>query len=393
MKKYIISIAVFFVCLSAGAAITEKYVSSSANEGTSDGTSGAPYSFAEMVTEINAGSAAGNRYNIKDDGTYTLGATVNLTAGGTQTAPVILRGYTTTITDGYLGRSPENGVLVTTNMPLIEFSSTSFNLTMTGDYIVFENLQLSASTSGTAWNSDTGCVFLNCKISSSSTNSAGVALSVGNRSSAINCDVFMTGASSGTAAIIASTTMSRIIGCRVNVTSTAAWTIRLTGATVVVDNMLIGGAGLRLNSASAVPFIYGNTIVNSSTDAISMVTTMDGPQFIMNNHITDNAGDGIDMFGTGNSGVILWNRLRDNGTSIANGNDWQTVLALGQVDDGTTGDTSTDYVDYGAGDYRLKATAPGTSAGFPTQRTIGAFQLNQEGSVGGSSETSHTFVK
>jgi hypothetical protein len=259
-------------------------------------------------------------------------------------------------------------------------------------YIVFENLQLSASTSGTAYTSDTGCVWLHSKISSSSTNAAAVALNVGSRSSAINCDVFMTGASGGTAAVIASTTMARIIGCRVNVTSTACWTARLSGAVILVDNMLIGGAGVRMSASSAVPFIYGNTMVGSSTDAISMVTGMDGPQFIMNNHITDNAGDGIDLFGTGNSGVVLWNRLRDNGTSIANGNDWQTALALGQVDDGTTGDTSTDYVDYGAGDYRLKATAPGTSAGFPTQRSIGAFQLNQEGG-GSGTEKSHTFVQ
>lgn len=73
-------------------ALTERYVSSLAGGG-GDGSSGTPWTLAEAVSS----AAAGDRINIKADGTYNVtspGLTVS--AAG----PIFWRGYTSTIGDG-----------------------------------------------------------------------------------------------------------------------------------------------------------------------------------------------------------------------------------------------------------------------------------------------------
>ena len=74
-------------------AITEKYVTTT-GAGAHDGTSEAN---AWSLTEAIAAAAAGNRVNVKA-GTYTLGAGATFPAG-TVAAPIIWRGYSSTIGD------------------------------------------------------------------------------------------------------------------------------------------------------------------------------------------------------------------------------------------------------------------------------------------------------
>lgn len=82
-------------------ALTEKY-SSAAGAGAHDGTTeGNAFSWVEMIADINAGNGAGIRYNHK--GNVTRAASDTISAGGTVGSPCIIRGYTTTIGDGYRG--------------------------------------------------------------------------------------------------------------------------------------------------------------------------------------------------------------------------------------------------------------------------------------------------
>ena len=94
-------------------AITERYVTSGA-AGGGDGSSGNPWT----LTEALANMAAGDRINIKADGTYTRSANDTVTPDGTATSPIILRGYTTTIGDATLGRA-SGGALDSSKMPTI----------------------------------------------------------------------------------------------------------------------------------------------------------------------------------------------------------------------------------------------------------------------------------
>jgi hypothetical protein len=105
-------------------AITEKYVSD-AGAGAHDGSSAVnAFSWAEMITDINAGSKAGNRYNvIKGAGAIARTTTTDTISGsGSATSPIIIRGYNSGITDGFQGRAASGGALVTTNMPVITYT-------------------------------------------------------------------------------------------------------------------------------------------------------------------------------------------------------------------------------------------------------------------------------
>lgn len=102
---------------------TEKYVSSLAGGG-GDGSSGSPWTLAECTSNL----AAGERGNVKDDGSYSSpGAFSN---SGTRGQPLSLRGYTSTIGDG--GR-PTIGSLV--------------NWSPGGGYVDLEDLILTGNTS------------------------------------------------------------------------------------------------------------------------------------------------------------------------------------------------------------------------------------------------------
>lgn len=78
-------------------AFTERYTTS-AGAGAHDGTSEAnAFSWTEMVTDWNAGSRQGYRYNLK--GNVTLAADAVFTGDGTISNPIVLRGYSSTIGD------------------------------------------------------------------------------------------------------------------------------------------------------------------------------------------------------------------------------------------------------------------------------------------------------
>jgi hypothetical protein len=91
-------------------AFTEKYVSSLAGGSGNGLTAGAPFTWQQMITEIQSVTGTGGRgfrYNIKADGTYNRGAAQDdcNSCSGTNASPIYMRGYLTTIGDGYLGRT------------------------------------------------------------------------------------------------------------------------------------------------------------------------------------------------------------------------------------------------------------------------------------------------
>lgn len=362
--------------LALNAAITEKYVSALAGGG-GDGSSGSPWTWAEMVADIVAGSKAGNRYNVKADGTYSRTTTTDTigTAGGTTNSPVIIRGYKTTIGDGYLGRSNANGDLVLTDMPTINY--TSGVLSITGPFLLIESLNITSTKNGVAVNNTgTDNVFRGCRFANAASGAAGVALQTsGARVSLQNCDVVLSnGGNAGTIALTLSGASTLLIGSRV--TSTAIG-VNNTSTAILLGNTIYRCAGVAvtnsLNAASLI--LYGNTIATNSSDGLGLFANIGtGQQTIINNCITDNGGFAVNFASTGNKAIVSNNRTRDNvGGQYTNNGDWVTASSWGEVTT-DTGGPSQDYVGIDSNDFRLISTSSAVGIGIPLYMSAGALQ-------------------
>ncbi len=379
-------------------ALTERYVND-AGSGSADGSSEAnAMSFATftdyMVTGGSFTAAAGDRFNIKGAITSRTTTTDTWLNGGTATSPVIIRGYNSTIGDlTTLARTNGNGALVTTNYPTLTY--TTGGITITGSFIIVEALSItSARTQATVTtNSGANLAFVSCAITNSGTNAKAMALDASSGGcTALNCDLNLTGASGGSAAIECNGTSSACDTCRIKVVSATANGIKTASSAVLFGNTIYssGGVGIFMETSTGRPYIRNNTIVANSGDGINIVTGTTNMQRIIGNMITDNTGDGIDLTQTSIAGFSAYNRLRDNANSYNNSGDWTTATSYGQAstDTGTTGTTATDYVNFGSNDYRIISTSPATSAA-PALFSIGANQRDQTGS--GSSASSYVF--
>ena len=394
MIRFLISS--LLLAATASAAITERYVTS-AGAGTADGSSEAnAMSYASFKDYMETGGSftatAGDRFNLK--GSFTIGATDSWVNGGSATSPVIVRGYSTTITDGYQGRTNDNGALVTTNFATLTYSST-FRLNNTGaSWVILENLNIVANVSNTVVTFPNDCAIVRCRIENSSTNTASGGVSLSARNILFDSDVVLTGVSGGATgyAVNATGASCRVVGCRIKVTNTAPAIIAQSSALIAKNTIFgSGGVGIDMTSTAGSPHFLDNTVVGCAGDGINIVSGATGLQFMAGNMFTDQTGVGIDMVSAANAGFLAYNRLRDNSSSINSGTDWVTATSYGHQDTGTTGTTATDYVDYAGNDFRLVPTSPATSANLPAKGSIGALQRDQTSSGGGAS--AHTFVQ
>lgn len=383
---------IFFFCVSiANAAITDRYVSFTGS-GAADGTSAAnamSYTTFEdyMKTAGSFTAAAGDRFNLISGTTYTNTTdTDSWVNGGSVTSPVIIRGYTTTIDDGYQGRTGNTGALVTTNMPVISY--TTGILSVSSSNIILESLQITAARNGSPLSLGALNGLLRaCKITNSAIGSSGGCLSVVGRTTVYNCDIALSnGGNAGAQAVDLSTSGTRFLYN--TITSTGKGVIMSGGSSLMVVGNLIyncTGNGLEITSTSAYGTFLNNTIVSSGADAIRLMTGSTVEQCFMNNMLTDCTGDGIDMVSTSVAAILAHQRTRDNLSNIANGGDWVTATNYAEITT-DTGGASTDYTASGSNDFTLIPGSPATNAGWFYNNSIGAFQRTQSssGSVGGN---------
>lgn len=363
------------------ATITEWYVNN-AGSGSGTGTSEAnAMSYTTFSDYMAAGGSftatAGDRFNIK--GTITGRTTTNdvWVNGGTITSPVIVRGYNSTIGDlTSLARTNGNGPLDTTNYPSISYT-TGF-IQINANFLLLEALKVSSANTGSGNGTiklitGTNDALKRCYIINSGTNANSTALAVANVSHIVDCDVSLTGASGGNAAI--STTVSggaRIVGCRI----TGGPSVGISGAPgVVAFNTIYSSAGnaINLTSVSTLSAVLYNTIVGGGADGINVVTSTTQNQLLVGNQITDNTGDGINMVSTSNGAFAANNRFRDNASTYNNFGDWITATSYNDVTT-DTGGPETDYMNFSGNDYNLIWESPARGAGNPLYADIGALQ-------------------
>ncbi len=148
-----------------------------------------PASWATMLTT----AAAGDRVNIKNDGSYNFTTTTqSFTNSGTATSPIWLRGYSSTVTDGYQGRTGTNGALVTTNMPQILYTTGRLN-NLSPTFFIYDSLNITSAASTGSIIMGPDSVMRACKVSNSGTNAASVGVISSTRGMVFNCDVNLTG--------------------------------------------------------------------------------------------------------------------------------------------------------------------------------------------------------
>lgn len=358
-------------------AITEKFVSS-AGAGAHDGSSEAnAFSWAEMVTDINAGGKAGNRYNVKGSISRTT-TTDTLTGDGTSTSPVIIRGYGTTIGDGFQGRSGGNGALVTANMPDITY--TTGRLTATGsDWVIYESLQISGASTTNTLATGSNCAVKSCVLTHTGTGANAVALSAGASNVVFDNDLTLSGGSGGTAALSAGGVDVRVVANRIN-GGPAAGVTSAGVRVIVIDNLIFasGGIGVTIIGTGTPCVVYGNTIVGGGSDGVDVITGTTVLQFVANCMITDNSGNGVDGVSAANAIFAAYNRTRDNAAAYNSATDWLAATRYGDVTT-DTGGPETDYADGGSDDYSLIGTSPAKGAGWWPYRDIGALQRQEYG--------------
>lgn len=358
-------------------AYTERYVSSAA-AGGGDGSIGSPWTWAEMLTN----AAAGDRCNVKADGTYarTTAADV-LTNAGTSANPIVIRGYSSTITDGYQGRDA-NQDLVTTNMPSITYTTGNFASTSKA-YVFLENLNFSSTSN--SFNDVLVYVqaygrMVNCKVSTSGTGGGSViglyVYSAG--SLAINCDSFVTNGTALTAIYVRDGMGA--VGCKAKCTNGTAYRINnnLTIALVNCVGFASVDAVRNVNSTGAIHLFVNCTFQGCSSDGYegSNAAVVGSPTFI-NCMITDNGAYAYNnaYSGTGNLSIYpYYTRTRDNTSGVLNG--WGNCEDnAGITTDG--GSQSSDYVDYANGNFRIVKDSPGAQAGIPQYVSCGAYQRRE----------------
>jgi hypothetical protein len=373
-------------------ALTEKYVSSLAAGGGNGDTEGTAYTFTEMITQIKSATGTGGqnkRYNIKADGTYnrTLDDDFGGSGFGTTSAPVHLRGYKTTIGDGYQGRTADNGLLVNTNMPLISYAASKAFLI--GKYTMVESLRVEGANGGNA--------LLNCQ----------------DRTSVFGCSVVNAGTGGSTIAVILREGDVTFESDYLVTTASGPtnYVLRMEGQCIKVDSFKIissaaacggigcfdrwptiygnlikgnGGAfGINSDQSDRVAYVRNNTITGF-TDAIRWSAVTDWPSFICGNMITDNAGYALNMLNVGDMILIGPNRTRDNALGVAGGAaaQWADTGRLVPLVTTDTGGPETDYANAASNDYNLIAASPARNQNVPRFTDLGAYD-NKDAAGGG----------
>lgn len=367
-------------------ALAQKYVTVTGFGGGGDGSAAMPWTLDDAIL----GAAPGDVVNVAS-GTYARTTTADVLPNGTITSPIAWRGYKTTIGDlspggSLYSRTNSNGGRVTTNMPLITY--TTGGLAMGGKCIL-ESLNFSGAPSGPLITPSAGNVIMSCVITNSSTNAAAAALAIAALTSLyiVDNDILLSGASGGAAAVTATTSTSAVLAYN-RIKGGAAPGITLTtGVFCIIGNVIYRSnstAAIVVSGTTGAPKIIGNTIVNQggTGDGINIVTSNTVVQCILNNLITDNAGYGLNMVSASNGAFAAFNRFRDNTLGNVNlGTDWLAATSYGHV---TSGNGTTDFSDASTDDYRLVASSPAKGTGIQPYADIGAGQRQE--SSGGSAK-------
>ncbi len=336
-------------------AITERYVTSGAAGGGA-GTEGDPWTLAEAITS----AVAGDRVNIKADGTYTQASPWTQVNAGTDQSPIIWRGYKTTIGDGYQGRNAD-GTLNTTNMPTITRSGNGSTL-VGNTFSYFDSLNLTYSGGGNTYvlYLRSGGMAVNCRVyTSGAGGTSNDGITTLNYCHVTNCDVIMD-STLGYSAISTASCVS-VIGCRI--TCADGYGIFANGdCGAYIGNLIYncGDDGIYGNNAGKRFLARHNTIVGNTGSGITVNSHTAYGIVLTENLITDNGGYGYEDNVSGGTYRVMYGNRFDRNTS-------GVILNQGDVPmfkNNTASVTqANEYTDAASDDYSLAASSPAKGLG------------------------------
>lgn len=351
-----------------------------------------------LATAIQFGTG-GDRFNVRADAAYVLGANLSFTGSGNSNSPIVWRGWSGTPGDGFQGRINNNGPLIITNFPLFNCANHLFQIS--SGWQIFDSLYISGNSIGpVTFPSVAGspaCAMINSLIQSSDAVSVAngiVEFNSNNVATLANCDILATAPSVTIINGVSATTNSRILYNRIIMSGvgTGSCGIIAISSPTIVGNIIIGtsgsGIGIVIPSVNAIPTILSNTIIGFQ-DGINLgLSPTTASLVLINNLITDNSGYGINTNGGFYPNFAIYNRFRNNSLGwISTSSDWITGIMYGII---TTG-TASDYINFANQDLRLIATSPAVTNALQYPASIGALQI-PSGAGGGGGETSYSFA-
>jgi hypothetical protein len=352
-------------------AITEKYAST-AGAGAKDGVAeSSAWDWATMLTA----ATAGNRINFL--GNHTLTANAAFTGLGTLTSPLILRAYKTTIGDLDPGgayqilRTNGNGLLITTNMPTI--TGGAYKLTMPTDSVI-ANFVVTSSSNAPALTLGTNCIAFHCYGTTTNIQSSAGGIQAGNYCHILDCDTAILSASGGLYALNANLANVIIGGHHRGGTGIG---MGMGGSTHAMGVVLTGNvAPVRVTNVNSNCVIYDSTIVLGPGNGATIIDASTRLLAFVGCRFTDNVGNAINIEGASPAVSPLMTafcRFDRNGAVSNGATDWMAATGWGNVNTNVP-NPDNEYVNDGAGDYRILSTAPGIGVGVPRHNDIGALQ-------------------
>lgn len=378
-------------------AITEKYVSSLAGGSGNGNTEGTAYSFSQMLSLISAGATSiGFRYNIKADGTYSRSGGDDFagSAGnGSATSPLVIRGYKTTIGDGYLGRD-SGGNLITTNMPLVNYNPGGNGWFKPPQFSVVESLHLQGYADGEFVTINNNAAIVGCRVLFNGSNGGGGCARLGGDNVvSFENDFIMTG--SGSTFFITNNTAGglRMDSCRL-ITSHPACSGHRADQKSFFYGCLFKGAGGPYGMYTD-QTNRGNSIRNCTitgwVDGIRVTGPLTEPTWFAGNMITDCSGYAVNLASLSWMGILGPNRVRDCALGIlpASVPDWSQAGRIIPLVTTDTGGPESDYVNAATNDYSLVSTSPARNVNLPPWSDMGAYDMKDPTGGGGGTALFH----
>jgi len=338
---------------------TEVYVDPAIAGNSGTGTIGDPYGDLQYALDTKArDSTNGDRFNVKAGTDEVLAAALTLATYGTptETAPLILEGYTSTAGDGGIGGIDNN----------------SYNLWTVGSYdsIRIKNMRIHNAGSNSVVTGDNNIYLINCEIY----NTTGNGISIDDWGQVINCYVYDVG---GYGVYLQKHGLCLYTRVKAT-TKTPSYCFRASDGRILFCEAYTKGSGSGILPGNAATII-GNSIWSDGGTGVGLDPTSHTHGVIANNIVVGFSGSGgkgiaisaYNHFAIGN------NAFYNNATDISDSSAFtHNVLGTNQVL------SESPFVDAANGDMRIK---PGVArslgwlqsrkaTSFTDYRSFGAIQ-------------------
>lgn len=347
-------------------AFTEKYVTS-AGAGAADGSSLAnAWSWATMLTTL----AAGERANVNGTITRTT-ANDAFTNSGTSANPIAIRGINSTADDLESNGRTRGGALVTTNFPVITYTTGQLTLP---DYCRAEHLSVTSAADARTVEMSQRNVVRRCKFSNTHSNgSIASAVLIGSPSLLLDCDLSAV-TTNTTAKAVSLAGGGLVIGCLVTGVTSGCGGIGGLGQNCRIIGCMIRDAGFGIKPGSDGISVVGCSLRNISGKYFD--NNIGNGLILMENCVAWGSG-GSSKFYNADTAVVYNNQFNNfvgnMGAADTNEGNWLNRNEVALTADPFTSST----------DLTLNATAGGgaavKAAGYPAYLDGGAWQTQAAG--------------